>query len=88
MPLVEKDDEEAMCVGVEAYEEVVDHALSVGGTCTGEHGIGIGKQKFMLREHSDASVESMRAVKKALDPNGVLNPGKVLPGDETIELLP
>lgn len=88
MPLVEVDNDEAMRVGVEAYEKVVDHALSVGGTCTGEHGIGIGKQKFMLREHSQASVDAMRAVKDTLDPNGILNPGKVFPSEETEELLP
>ena len=88
LPLVKEDDDEAMRVGVEAYEKVVDHALSVGGTCTGEHGIGIGKQKFMLREHSEASVEAMQAVKDALDPNGILNPGKIFPGEETLELLP
>jgi D-lactate dehydrogenase (cytochrome) len=88
LPLVKVDDDEAMRDGVEAYEKVVDHALSVGGTCTGEHGIGVGKQKFMLREHSEASVEAMRAVKNALDPNGILNPGKVFPGEETMELLP
>jgi len=80
--LVKKDDEEAMRKGVEIYDEVVDFALSLGGTCTGEHGIGIGKQKFMLQEHSEASVGAMRAVKEALDPNGTLNPGKIFAGED------
>jgi len=83
--LVERDNEEAMKEGIEIYDEVVEFALSFGGTCTGEHGIGIGKQKFMLHEHSEAGVEAMRSVKESLDPNGTLNPGKIFKSDvETI----
>lgn len=80
--LVEKDEEDAMREGVDVYEKIVEHALSVGGTCTGEHGVGLGKQKFMEREHGEAGVDAMRAVKDALDPNGTLNPGKVFDGDD------
>lgn len=58
-------------------DAMVAHALSVGGTCTGEHGIGIGKREAMVREHGGESVEIMRAIKRALDPNGLLNPGKI-----------
>lgn len=58
-------------------EAMIAHALSVGGTCTGEHGIGLGKREAMLREHGGASVAMMRAIKQALDPQNLLNPGKI-----------
>jgi D-lactate dehydrogenase (cytochrome) len=79
--LVEKENDEAMRDGVELYEKVVERALEVGGTCTAEHGVGLGKRKFMEREHGEGGVAAMRAVKDALDPNGTLNPGKVFPED-------
>lgn len=56
---------------------MIDHALSVGGTCTGEHGIGLGKREAMLREHGSDSIAAMRAIKTALDPHGLMNPGKI-----------
>ena len=58
-------------------EAMIDHALSVGGTCTGEHGIGIGKRQALLREHGADSVMTMRRIKDALDPAGLFNPGKI-----------
>jgi len=59
-------------------EEIVFHALDLEGTATGEHGVGLGKRKFMEREHGP-SLEIMRAIKKLLDPNGIMNPGKIFP---------
>jgi D-lactate dehydrogenase (cytochrome) len=58
-------------------EDMIAHALSVGGTCTGEHGIGLGKREAMLREHGAESIAMMRAIKQALDPDGLFNPGKI-----------
>ncbi len=58
-------------------EAMIAHALSVGGTCTGEHGIGIGKRDALVREHGANSIEAMRKIKLALDPNELLNPGKI-----------
>jgi D-lactate dehydrogenase (cytochrome) len=59
-------------------EEMVLFALSVGGTATGEHGVGIGKRKFMAREHGE-SLHVMRRIKDLFDPKGILNPGKIFP---------
>ena len=59
-------------------EEIVSHAISLGGTATGEHGVGIGKRKFMIQEHGE-SLQVMKRIKQLLDPNGILNPGKIFP---------
>ena len=53
-------------------------ALRLGGTVTGEHGIGLGKQKYMAAEHGPA-LAYMRAIKASFDPQDILNPGKILP---------
>jgi D-lactate dehydrogenase (cytochrome) len=57
--------------------EIVRYALALEGTCTGEHGIGLGKLGY-LREERGAAVDVMRAIKRTLDPHGILNPGKVV----------
>jgi len=57
---------------------VVARALDMEGTCTGEHGVGIGKQEFMAIEHGEA-LDLMRAIKRAIDPENLFNPGKILP---------
>ena len=59
-----------------ANDAIVFQALELGGTATGEHGVGLGKIKFMQAEHG-ASYELMRQIKRLLDPNGILNPGKI-----------
>ena len=68
--------------GVAASEElvrnIVDDALARGGTCTGEHGVGLGKIGALEREHGDL-IPLMQAIRASFDPNGIMNPGKVLP---------
>ena len=79
------DDDEEWARGVDTYGEIVREAIRMDGTATGEHGIGRGKRAFMLDEHGAAGVEAMRAIKRALDPTGTLNPGKVLPDPDTTD---
>lgn len=58
-------------------ERIVGYALARGGTCTGEHGVGVGKQKYQKQEH-DGALVVMQKIKQALDPDGILNPGKII----------
>ena len=60
----------------EVNAEIVDYALERGGTCTGEHGIGLGKIGHLEKEHGD-SLPFMRGIKRLADPNGIMNPGKI-----------
>ncbi|HEY2529781.1 MAG TPA: FAD-linked oxidase C-terminal domain-containing protein [Xanthobacteraceae bacterium] len=59
-------------------ERLVARALAMDGTCTGEHGVGQGKMKYLPAEHGQAALEAMRAIKRALDPHEILNPGKIV----------
>jgi len=62
-----------------ALPEVFALTLALGGTLSGEHGIGLAKRDFMAQAFTPATLAAMRAIKQALDPDGILNPGKVLP---------
>ncbi len=75
--IADKNDAEEMRRANEFNERLVMRALAMDGTSTGEHGIGMGKMDFLIAEHGEA-VSVMRAVKKALDPDNIMNPGKIL----------
>jgi D-lactate dehydrogenase (cytochrome) len=76
--LVPPNNTEALAKGEQAAADLIRHALSVGGTASAEHGIGLAKRDFLLEEHGP-SVEVMKKIKRALDPNNILNPGKMFP---------
>jgi len=76
--LLDPDDAESLAKAEALNSRVVEDALERGGTCTGEHGIGFGKLRYLEREHGDL-VELYRGVKQVFDPNGIMNPGKVIP---------
>jgi D-lactate dehydrogenase (cytochrome) len=61
-----------------ANDRLVQRALGLGGTCSGEHGVGVGKMKYLQKEHGDA-LDVMRTIKEALDPDNIMNPGKLIP---------
>ena len=77
--LFDPDDAAELAQVRAVHERLVRRALAVGGTCTGEHGIGYGKLPYLMEERGEAFVTAMRAIKHALDPWGILNPGKVIP---------
>lgn len=76
--MIDVDDPAEMAKAHQLNEQIVHYALERGGTCTGEHGVGIGKSKYLPREHG-TSLEVMKAIKQTLDPLGILNPGKIFP---------
>jgi D-lactate dehydrogenase (cytochrome) len=59
------------------HDRLVRRAIAAGGTCTGEHGVGYGKARYLELEHGAAAVRMMRAIKHALDPDDLFNPGKI-----------
>lgn len=75
--IIDPDDPEEMARTEALNERMVMRALDMGGTCTGEHGIGIGKIKYLKAEHGEG-VGVMRQLKIALDPDNIMNPGKIV----------
>lgn len=75
--MIHMDDEEEIRLADAFNETLVMYALEKGGTCTGEHGVGIGKQKYQQQEHGEA-YKLMQQLKLAMDPNNILNPGKLI----------
>src|SRR5882757_2567338 len=69
----------AEVANAEAFgQRLVERALAMDGTCTGEHGVGQGKMKYLLAEHGAPALEAMRSIKQAFDPLGIMNPGKIV----------
>jgi D-lactate dehydrogenase (cytochrome) len=79
--IVRREDAEEMARGMRAGEAIVTYALELGGTIAGEHGVGYLKRQFLRQEHGNA-VDVMRSIKALFDPNGIMNPGKILPPEE------
>jgi D-lactate dehydrogenase (cytochrome) len=78
--LLDPDKPEEVAEAHRLHERMVMRSLRLGGTCTGEHGIGYGKLAFMEAEHGPDTIAVMRAIKNAIDPKGLMNPGKLIPG--------
>ena len=75
--LIDMDDPDEVTRAGKFMERLVARALAMDGTCTGEHGVGQGKLKYLAAEHGNATLDVMRAIKGALDPQGIMNPGKI-----------
>jgi D-lactate dehydrogenase (cytochrome) len=76
--LIDTDDADEVKVAKAFNERLVERALAMDGTCTGEHGVGQGKMKYLLAEHGAPALEAMRAIKRTLDPLDIMNPGKIV----------
>ena len=76
--LIDEDNADEVARAQDASNRMVERALALGGTSTGEHGIGIGKLPYMHAEHGGAWA-MMGAIKQAFDPMNILNPGKLVP---------
>ncbi|KAF9447008.1 hypothetical protein P691DRAFT_672357 [Macrolepiota fuliginosa MF-IS2] len=77
--LILMNDDQELEKAKEAVHRMVKRAIALEGTCTGEHGVGIGKRKYLVEELGEGTVELMRTLKKAIDPLNLFNPGKLYP---------
>jgi D-lactate dehydrogenase (cytochrome) len=76
--LMDMSDADEVGRGRQFHERLVARSLSMDGTCTGEHGVGEGKMKYLEAEHGKIGVDLMRTLKRSLDPDNILNPGKIV----------
>jgi len=76
--LIDETNEKEMKAAIELNHKLVSTGLSMEGTCTGEHGVGLGKKKYLPTELGENAVNLMISLKKLLDPNNILNPGKIV----------
>ena len=77
--MADVNDPDEMARAEDFLHRLVKRSQAMGGTCTGEHGIGQGKQKYVVGELGTEAIDAMRAVKQALDPLSIFNPGKIVP---------
>jgi len=75
--LVDPERPEELAEAERINQRIVRRALAMDGTCTGEHGVGLHKMGFMREEHGNDALAVMRAIKHALDPHNLMNPGKI-----------
>ena len=75
--LIDPDNAQERATAEQLNAQLVERALRLGGTCTGEHGVGLHKMEFLVNEAGAGAVAMMRAIKQALDPHNILNPGKI-----------
>jgi D-lactate dehydrogenase (cytochrome) len=78
LPLVDMDNPDEIKLAKGFVERLVERALTMEGTCTGEHGVGQGKMKYLEREHGPEALNLMRSLKLAIDPQNIMNPGKIV----------
>ena len=76
--LIDMDDADEVKRAKGLNERLVERALAMEGTCTGEHGVGQGKMKYLLAEHGPEALAAMSAIKRVLDPHNIMNPGKII----------
>jgi D-lactate dehydrogenase (cytochrome) len=77
--LTDPDSEDETRRARDFASRLAQRAIRMDGTCTGEHGVGIGKRDYMALEHGEPAIAIMRKIKQAIDPGNILNPGKILP---------
>ncbi|KAG7353117.1 D-lactate dehydrogenase [Nitzschia inconspicua] len=78
LPIAESDSEDYIAKVHEVNDNLIQRTLACGGTCTGEHGVGYGKIKYLEQQYGPGAVRMMETIKKSLDPNGIMNPGKIV----------
>jgi D-lactate dehydrogenase (cytochrome) len=75
--LIDPNDPQERATAEALNQQLVARALSMEGTCSGEHGIGLHKMDFLRTETGEGAVDMMRTIKRALDPHNIMNPGKI-----------
>lgn len=78
LPLCDDDSEAYLERVHRVNDRLIQRTIAAGGTCTGEHGVGYGKMKYLPRQYGEGGVEFMRRIKRAIDPANIMNPGKIV----------